>query len=124
MTATKYIILTLMALVASSFIVSMSGIDPIIDSFLANGVFANMLRIGIIILLAALLVTNPPRSFKLRVLSGVASIIMLSMSVSQLFSFGTYMIDAIIYLELAIIFAIEALEITNQPASSRQFAAQ
>lgn len=124
MTATKYIILTLMTLVSSSFVVSTSGIDPMLGAFLAGGTFANMLRVGIFILLMALLVTDPPRSHKMRVLSAVASVLMLCMCGSQLFAFNTFLVDAFIYLELAIVFAIEALEFTTQSASVRQLGAR
>ena len=114
MTVTKYIILMLIGLVGSSFAVSVSGVDPFFNAFLAGGVLTNALRVGILVLLVTLLFTNPPRSYRLRMLSGVTSLIMLSMSMMQLMAFNTYIVDAVIYLELAIIFAIEALELHTQ----------
>lgn len=121
MTAAKYIILTLIALVASALVVSMSGIDPMLSAFLAGGVLTNALRIGILVLLVTLLLTSPPRSFRLRMLSGAACGVMIIMSFVQLTAFNTYIIDAIIYLELAIIFAIEALELPLHTDDSRLY---
>ena len=114
MTVTKYIILMLIGLVGSSFVVSVSDVDPFFNAFLAGGALTNALRVGILVLLVTLLFTNPPRSYRLRMLSGVTSLIMLSMSMMQLMAFNTYIVDAVIYLELAIIFAIEALELHTQ----------
>lgn len=124
MTATKYIILTLIALVAASFALSVSGADPMLEAFLAGGVLTNALRVGILILLVTLLFTNPPRSARVRVLSGIASGVMLIMCLAQLTAFNTYIVDAIVYLELAIIFAIESLELKTPVTTNHSFAAR
>lgn len=119
MTATKYIILMLIGLVGASFVISVSDIDPIMHAFLAGGVAANVLRLGILALLVMLLVTNPPRSLRIRLLSIAASAMMVGLCMFQLLSYNAFVVDAIIYIELAIVFAIEALEIKEPHPSVR-----
>ena len=68
------------------------------------------LRAVICVLLFGLLVTNPPRSLALRTSVGVGSLFLLGITVYQLMNFQMFILDAIVFVEVAIIFAIEAFE--------------
>lgn len=68
------------------------------------------LRVVIAILLVVLLVFPPPRSHAIRTVIGAWSIILGVLSFQLLFSYQMYLLDAIVFIEVAIIFAVEALE--------------
>ncbi|MEO5499681.1 MAG: hypothetical protein ABIR46_04235 [Candidatus Saccharimonadales bacterium] len=69
-----------------------------------------VLRAVVCILLIGLLLTNPPRSIVLRSIVGAGSVFLLIMISYLLLNFQMYLLDAIVFLEVTIIFGIEALE--------------
>lgn len=73
-----------------------------------------LLRGGIIMLLVSILVTEPPRSLELRGMIGSWSILLAVQSISALLSYGMHVLDSIVFIEVAIILAIEALEYRQQ----------
>lgn len=83
-----------------SFMMSLAGTDTLYS----------LIRGAIVVLLIGLLVTNPPRSYVLRAIIGVWSVLLAATSVQLLYSYRVNILDAIVFIEIAIIFAIEALE--------------
>lgn len=69
-----------------------------------------IIRAGLIVVLAILFFSNPPRAIFFRVFLAICA---LGLGVSTITMLGTYemnLIDAIVFMEIAIIFALEALE--------------
>lgn len=69
------------------------------------------LRIAIAGVLVVLLVTRPPRSYGVRRAVGVLSVALGALSVSLLLQYEVRILDALVFLEVAILLAIEALEV-------------
>lgn len=69
-----------------------------------------ILRSVVCVLLIGLLVTNPPRSIVLRNIIGASSVFLLILTSYLLLNFQMHLLDAIVFVEVAIIFGIEALE--------------
>lgn len=84
------------------------------DSFAMNLADTSLnfavLRAILGVLLIGLLVTNPPRSLPLRSIVGFTSILLVVMSVYLVMNFQMFLLDAVMFLQVAIIFGIEALE--------------
>ena len=70
----------------------------------------NIIRLVMITLLLAVFFTDPPRSRQLRALFGVAAVAMVSWTGMQLAWHSTYLLDMLVFLQAAIIFALEAIE--------------
>lgn len=69
-----------------------------------------IIRSALIVILTILLFSNPPRAIYFRILLAVCAT---SLGISTIVMLGSYnmnLIDAIVFMEIAIIFAIEALE--------------
>lgn len=79
-------------------------------SFAASDPSLLAIRTGVAALLVALLVTTPPRSKELRAVIGAGSLILVVVATQQLFAYHLGLFDALVFMEVAIIFAIEALE--------------
>lgn len=78
-------------------------------------------RAGLVVLLAALLFSNPPRAVYFRVILGVVAAGLAVSTVALLLSYEMNLLDAIVFSEVAIIFAIEALESTeNYPVTTKK----
>lgn len=73
------------------------------------------LRGAIIVLLLSILITNPPRSFALRAMIGSWSFLLAIQSVEVLFSYKLRLLDSLVFMEVAIILGIEALETKQIP---------
>lgn len=69
-----------------------------------------VLRIVIMALLIGLLVTNPPRSRLFRTMLAVWAVALAVLAGQLLLSYQIFLLDAIVYIEVAIIFGTEALE--------------
>lgn len=87
--------------------------DQVLTAFVAGDTLSQAVRVLLIGLLTSFLFIRPPRSMHLRVFLGVASIALAVGAVSLIPSYVIGVFDAILYVEVAIIFAIEALEITH-----------
>ena len=85
------------------------------SSFLMSFVDASLsymvLRGGVAALLVVLLLSKPPRSYLVRMVVGMASVIVAALSIGMLYSYEVRVFDAVVFLEVAIIFALEALEV-------------
>lgn len=69
-----------------------------------------VLRGVIIALLISLLVTKPPRSRKLRAVIGAGSVLFGMMAIQSIFNYDMRLLDSVVFMEVAIILGIEALE--------------
>jgi len=67
-------------------------------------------RAGLIAVLAVLLFSNPPRALYFRFFLAACAACLGIATIGLLFTFQMNLIDAIVFMEIAIIFAIEALE--------------
>ena len=91
-----------------------------IEMSLADTSFAyTILRAGIIALLISILVTKPPRSLALRGMIGSWSFLLFVQAVEALLSYELRLLDGIVFIKVAIILAIEALETTQIPVSKK-----
>jgi hypothetical protein len=77
------------------------------------------LRGAIIVLLISILVTKPPRSLKLRAMIGAWSFLLAIQSIESLFSYELRLMDSLVFMEVAIILGIEALETRQIPVTKK-----
>lgn len=73
------------------------------------------IRVGIAVLLIGLLMTYAPRSAVFRLTLGVWALALAATALQLLFTYQMNFLDAVVFVELAIIFAIEALETRSIP---------
>jgi hypothetical protein len=79
--------------------------------WLANTeVWMNVVRIIIIIALVAALFSNPPRSHAFRKVTGILSIILITIAWQQLNSYSLAVLDALSFMQAAVILGLVALE--------------
>lgn len=84
--------------------------DSFLASFAATDSATMVVRSVIAGLLITLLVTNPPRSLALRTTIGAGSAVLTVLTTQLLFSYQLAPLDALLFIEVAIISGIEALE--------------
>lgn len=77
------------------------------------------LRGAIIVLLISILVTKPPRSLKLRGMIGAWSFLLGLQAIEALFSYELRLLDGLVFMEVAIILGIEALETRQIPVTKK-----
>jgi hypothetical protein len=114
MTGYKLLIGATLLLVAGLIVGSIFSPDSLMVSLAGTDMTSSMLRIGVGVLLLVLLFTNPPRSYALRSVLGAGAIVLAIVSVQMLLSYRLYLLDAIVFLEVAILFGIEALEVRSR----------
>jgi hypothetical protein len=78
-----------------------------------------ILRGVIILLLISILVTNPPRSLVLRGIIGAWSLILAGESLQIFYNYEVRLLDAIVFMQVATILGIEALETRQIPVSKK-----
>lgn len=84
--------------------------DPLLQAFIASDLLSQTVRLVLIGLLTVLFFTAPPRSIEFRTALGFASGL-LSIGVAIMMSqYSIALLDALLFVEVAIIFALEALE--------------
>jgi hypothetical protein len=76
-------------------------------------------RVLVAVLLLFLFFTNPPRSLKVRSLLGIAACAMSVIALQSLFTYQIGVIDCVLYLEVAIIVGLEALEPQRRVRTAR-----
>lgn len=99
--------LVALSLIAGSLFIPTSFVMVLASTSLA----ANIARAVVVLLMVGLLVTNPPRSVVFRALLGAASIGFGSWALMHALSGTIQLADSVLYLQAAIAFAIEGLEI-------------
>lgn len=83
--------------------------------FAASSPLYTVLRGSIIAILIGLLITDPPRSTAFRTVVASWAALLASLSVNLLITYQVNLFDIVVFIQLAIIFTIEALE----PGTSR-----
>jgi hypothetical protein len=82
----------------------------------STSILYEVIRLGLIASLTVLLFSNPPRAVYFRIfLASVAAVLGVS-TIVMMFNYDMNLIDAIAFMEIAIIFGIEALETTDNYA--------
>ncbi|MES2630680.1 MAG: hypothetical protein V4611_01865 [Patescibacteria group bacterium] len=106
----RIIIAGTIALLVAVIVTATIGQDGLLQVFISNDAVSQAVRVVLIGLLATLLLSSQPRSIEFRSALSVASAI-LSVGVAITLS-QNYMaaLDALIYIEIAIIFALESIE--------------
>jgi hypothetical protein len=78
--------------------------------FAASSPLYTVLRISIIAILVGLLLTNPPRAVAFRTIVASWAALLGALSINLLVTYQVNLFDIVVFLELAVIFSIEALE--------------
>lgn len=130
MSTSKIIIAGTLLLVSSMLYGAAAHPDSILFSFASVAPEYTDIRIALGVVLLGLLLSSPPRSIVFRAIIGVASLALVTTTSYYFFSYGMSVIDAVIFMQAAIIFGIEALEPRSarhsnvvQPARRRTVAA-
>lgn len=119
METSKWLIGSTLAFVVALFAGGIYYPDTLIMSFAETGSLFTWLRGIMIVLLLSLLVTNPPRSKALRSILAVWAVVLGWLGLSQMYMYELNPLDAAVFLELSIIFAIEALEARQIPVHKK-----
>ena len=77
-----------------------------------------VIRGVILALMVALFLSRPPRSIIFRVLLGVSAAALLAVPIFGVITYQIGAVDAVVFTEVAIILAIEALEYAKKPTST------
>ena len=91
--------------------------ESLLMAFAGVGVTFTVLRAVMIALLVGLLLTNPPRSHTFRTMLGVWAVALAVTAGQLLMNYQIHMLDAILFIEVAIIFGAEALEMNPAKAN-------
>lgn len=110
MSVNKIIIAGTLLLVSSVLYVSVVQPDNLLFSFASLSPDYTEIRLAIGVLLFGLLISSPPRSILFRNIIGAASLVLVVMTGYYFFSYGISVIDAVVFMQVAIVFGIEALE--------------
>lgn len=110
----RIIIAGTIAFLAAIVLTSAFGQDGFLQAFIATDIVSQVVRVVLIGLLVALLVLSRPRSLEFRSALYMASAALTFGVVIMLSQFYIAALDAVLFVEVAIIFALEAIE---SPAS-------
>lgn len=111
MTVHKWLIGSTLLVVLALFAGGIYIPDTLIMSMADTTPLYAFLRGIAAILLIALLITSPPRSATLRTTIAVSSAVLAFLTIVLTFNYQIHLLDAVVFLETALIFAIEALEV-------------
>lgn len=106
----RFIIAGTIALLAAVTVGTAISQDSLLEVFAANDMLSQLIRVGLIGLLVTLLVTSPPRSMEFRTSLAVISACLTFGVALMLSNYQVAMLDAVLFVEVAIIFALEAIE--------------
>ena len=90
--------------------------DSLFMAFAGTGLAYTLLRGMIAALLIGLLLTEPPRTHLFRTMLAVWSVALAVTTGQLLLTYQIHLLDAVLFLEVAIIFAVEALEASTNKA--------
>lgn len=89
--------------------------DGFVMSFASAGIVHSVLRAVVIIGLVAVLVSRPPRSARVRLFLAALSAMLFAGSCAAVLNYQIGILDVLLYSQVAIILAIEAIEIQTAP---------
>lgn len=118
---TKHLITSASIVMASWLLVS--GLllpDSFVMSFASAGIVHSVLRAVVIIGLIVVLMSRPPRSARVRLLLGTVSAMLIAGGCASIVNYQIGILDVILYAQVAIILAIEAIEIQTAPVRFAQ----
>lgn len=90
--------------------------DNLVQAFASSEPVLQVIRLLLIGLLASLFFTSPPRNIYFRLILGVCSVFLAVGSIAMLVDYYMLVLDTLIFIEIAIIFVINAIE---SPASQK-----
>lgn len=107
----KLIIITTIAFLATTTIATLTSHDVLLQAFAGDSALLQLVRVAAIGLLVSFLFIEPPRSLQFRVFIALSAVA-LGLGAGAL-ALRNYMapLDAVLLIEVAVIFAIEALEL-------------
>ena len=125
MTSGKTLVTATLLFIGFLFVGSIYFPDTLVMSLADTSITYQFLRGAIIVLLVSILVTTPPRSPMLRSMIGAWSFLLAVQAIEALFSYQLRLLDGLVFLEVAIILGIEALEarqipVTKKPSPTRR----
>lgn len=91
--------------------------DGFVMSFASAGIEHTILRSVILVSLVAILFSRPPRSRQFRALLGSVSALVLLVACASMADYQIGVLDAILYFEVSVILAIEAIEPHRAPVN-------
>ncbi len=106
----KFLIATTLVLVSALLIGGFYYPNSLVMYLVDTSPILTGLKIAVAVLLFSLLVTNPPRSRALRTTVGGTSVFLFIMTAYLMLTFQMFVLDAVVFLQVAILFGIEALE--------------
>ena len=117
----KLLIAGTIASLAALTIATSVGNDQLLEAFASDDIIMQFVRGGLIVLLAGLLISSPPRSIHFRTILGAVSAALSFGVVLMLERYAIGFLDATFFIEVAIIFALESLETTEvvKPAKAK-----
>lgn len=110
MTGTKWLIASTLVVVMALMAGGVYYPDALVMSMADTSLYFTLIRGVIVVLLLSLLLTKPPRSQALRLVIGLWSALLATVSLQGFIDYRIQLFDALIFLEVAVIFAVEALE--------------
>lgn len=119
MNSGKTLVTLTLLFVISLFTGSLYFPDTFMMSLADTSTTYQFLRGAIIVLLISLIITTPPRSLMLRGIIGSWSLVLAVLAIEALFSYQVRLLDGLVFLEVAIILALEALEAKQIPVSKK-----
>lgn len=113
---TKHLI-TLMSIILAGWLLAIGLLvpDSFVMSFASAGIVHSVLRAVVIVGLVIVLLSRPPRSAQVRLLLGTVSTMLVAGSCASIINYQIGILDIILYTQVAIILAIEAIEIQTAP---------
>ncbi len=84
--------------------------DSLLSVFWSSAIEYQVTRVVLVSLLLGLLFTTPPRSMRFRMALGLVAGALFCGSAAMLLGYQMRILDAVMFIQIAIIFAIEALE--------------
>lgn len=122
----KHLIITgTIALVAAMLIGPHINSDALVSELWLSTLEYDIIRIAFIAMLLGLVFSTIPRSVSFRALLCVMSVILVASASVMLLRYQMRLLDAVIFIQVAIIFAIEAAETSphgNLPAKKQRLA--
>jgi len=98
------------AFLAAIMVSTAVGQDSLLQAFTSSDAASQVIRLALIGLLASLLFVKPPRSIQFRTALSIASAALTFGVTIMLSQYQVAPLDALLFIEAAIIFALEAME--------------
>lgn len=106
----RTIIAGTIVLLGAVFVGSFIGLDHTLLVLTSPSIEFQVVRIALVALMAMLLASNPPRSIDFRTVLGAVSAVLSLGTAVMLVNYQIGIFDAILFLQVAVIFALEAAE--------------